>query len=294
MTYQQFDRVYLCTMAQFKQQRYGGGAAETYSADDEATIDFYIQEASRLIVDDVLHQLPLPYTQTMLFDAPHAYEDGRTMGYDFRYSYVLHTSDEAPLLTVTTLTNGDGDTISSANYKLYPANRYPKMFIRILNNSTDTFDYVTTWEQAISVAGVFGYVPHYDNAWFDSGKDVPTGDINASVTTITFATASDASQFSAGDYIRIDSEVMLVTDSNSNTGVITIDRAQLGSTAAAHTAATDIEQFRQNQQIMSATCQLASAMFNKDRGFYDGGTPSVAESIDEIRQRLAAHTRYNV
>jgi len=291
--YQQFDRVYLCTLAQFKTQRYGGGTVETYSADDDATIDFYIQQASRMIVDEVLHQLPLPYVDTLKFDAPHTYEDGRVMGFDFINAYVLYTGDDAPLLEVTTLTNGDGTTIASSDYVLYPANNAVKSKIRIKSSAIETFDYTTTWEQSITVAGTWGYVPHYDRAWFDSDKNIPAGGLSASATSFTFSTASDASAYSTGDYIRVDAEVMLVTDSNTSTGVVTIERGVLGTTATTHDAATDIEQFRQHQQIMAETALFASSMYNAKRGFFDGSTPLPTEAIEGIRQRLAAHVRYN-
>lgn len=286
--YDQFRDVYLCTHDQFKMHRYGGGASESYDTDDDNTIDFYIREASRIITDSVLHQLPLPYIDTLTFDAPH----GERQYID--EAYVLNTSDAAPLLAVTTLTNGDGTTISASDFVLYPANSYPKNLIRIKSSASDTFTYTTTWEQAISVAGVWGYVPHYDNAWQDSTKDLPAGGITDSATSFTFSTAADAATFSVGDYIQLESEWCLVTASDSSTGAVTIQRAQLGSTAAAHSAGVDIDTFVQHQQIMSACAKLASAMYNKDRAIYDDITPTPAEAIDVARGMLFAHARLNV
>jgi uncharacterized phiE125 gp8 family phage protein len=64
------------------------------------------------------------------------------------------------LLTVTTLTNGDGTTIAAANYRLEPRNEIPKWQIRL--------DEDTDWEMddsdsEVSIAGTWGYtttVPH--------------------------------------------------------------------------------------------------------------------------------------
>ena len=83
-------------------------------------------------------------TATRTFDVP----DGDTLFLD----------DD--LLSITTLTHGDSETISAADYVLLPNNSTPKSMIRLRKNGS-----VTVWEghsttgdeQAISVAGSWGY-----------------------------------------------------------------------------------------------------------------------------------------
>jgi len=58
------------------------------------------------------------------------------------------------LLTVTTLTNGDGVAISSANYRLEPRNETRKYGIR-LDNDTD-WEFTDT-DSEIAVAGTWGW-----------------------------------------------------------------------------------------------------------------------------------------
>jgi hypothetical protein len=58
------------------------------------------------------------------------------------------------LLTVTTLTNGDGVEIASANYRLEPRNETPKWAIRLDEDYTWEFD---DSDDEISVAGTWGY-----------------------------------------------------------------------------------------------------------------------------------------
>lgn len=62
---------------------------------------------------------------------------------------------DAPLLSVTTLTNGDGSTIDSSKYRLYPRNSTPYFEIRLLSTSNTNWTFDTDGE--ISVAGTWGY-----------------------------------------------------------------------------------------------------------------------------------------
>ncbi len=61
-----------------------------------------------------------------------------------------------PLLTLTTLTNGDSAVIASTDYKLYPLNETPKYEVRLLASKGLTWTYTTDPEGAISVVGTWG------------------------------------------------------------------------------------------------------------------------------------------
>lgn len=61
--------------------------------------------------------------------------------------------------------------------------------------------------------------------------------IDASDTTLALDTPAHAYRFGLG-YLQIGSEVVLVTAINYTTGILTVVRAQAGTTAAAHTSAT--------------------------------------------------------
>jgi len=69
---------------------------------------------------------------------------------DGQYLYLYHDD----LLTVTTLTNGDGDTIASANFRLEPMNSNPKWAIRL---DKDTDWEFTDSDSRITVAGTWAY-----------------------------------------------------------------------------------------------------------------------------------------
>jgi len=110
---------------------------------DDAVIEGLIESASRLI-DAETSRWFYASTQTREFDVP----DCRELRLD------------APLLAVTTLTNGDGTVIAASEYVLSPRNVLPAYAIRLKATSTVTWmpgaDGAT--EGAIGVAGSWGWV----------------------------------------------------------------------------------------------------------------------------------------
>ena len=67
---------------------------------------------------------------------------------------------DAPLLSVTTITNGDDTTVESTEYNLYPLNGPNKYEIRIKQNSSVLWKYNSGGETegVITVNGQWGYV----------------------------------------------------------------------------------------------------------------------------------------
>lgn len=63
------------------------------------------------------------------------------------------------LLTVTTLTNGDGTVIGSGSYELWPRNRSTYFAIRIKSTSAWTF---SDDDSTVSVAGTWGFMASPD------------------------------------------------------------------------------------------------------------------------------------
>lgn len=68
---------------------------------------------------------------------------------------LLYVDDD--LYSVTTVTNGDGNTISSTYYTLVPKNNTPHYAIRLKSTFTSLWTYTTTWEDAISIVGKWAY-----------------------------------------------------------------------------------------------------------------------------------------
>ena len=113
------------------------------NATDDTFIESLIERASRAI-DDYCGVWFYAATLTRYFDTPR----GRDLPLD------------APLLTVTTLTNGDGATIASTEYKLWPYNGPHKTRIKLLPSSATVWELSTASDRdaAITVLGTWGYV----------------------------------------------------------------------------------------------------------------------------------------
>ncbi len=111
-------------------------------ADDEFIEDL-LERASRA-ADGYCGTWFYASTQTRTYDMP----SGRVLVLD------------VPLLTVTTLTNGDGTTIAASEYNLWPYNGPNRAEIRLKQSSTTTWQPATAGdtEDVISVAGTWGYV----------------------------------------------------------------------------------------------------------------------------------------
>ena len=69
----------------------------------------------------------------------------------------LHVSEVGDLCAITTITNGDSTTISASVYVLEPRNGTPYRAIKLKDNSTVSWTYSGTPENAISIAGRWAY-----------------------------------------------------------------------------------------------------------------------------------------
>lgn len=110
---------------------------------DDEVMAHLIEAASRYI-DIETGRTFYARTETHYFDVPF----GRS----------LYLDDD--LLTVTTLTNGDGTVITSTYYKLIPYNKPPYVEIRLKESSTYIWESEADadTEGVISVAGTWGWV----------------------------------------------------------------------------------------------------------------------------------------
>lgn len=270
---------YLTTLERVKQLR-----RQTITEDnDDALLTSFIEGVSAGIAR-ATNRVFVPYRATYYYDAI-----GTHLGSAAGVADILYL-DEDDLLEILTLTNGDATTVSSTAYVLRPANAYPKDEIVIKSSSGVSFTYTDDWEQAISVLGWWGCVPHYAAAW----KSVTTlnGAINASVTSAVLTSAASAE---VGQYLKLDTEIMRVTAISTNT--VTVVRGELGTTAAAHDSAVTVSAYQHIGDIQHAATELVSYVYkNKDNlggrvQIYEGGILQVSDVDPTVKDTIRRYTR---
>jgi len=111
--------------------------------EDDVFIERLIERCSREFDGDTGHWF-YSDTQTRYYDAPR----GRALELG------------VPLLTVVSLTNGDGTAIADTDYRLFPLNGFHKTEIRLRQSSNIVWELTAAGdsEGAITVAGTWGYV----------------------------------------------------------------------------------------------------------------------------------------
>lgn len=152
-----------------------------------------------------------------------------TLKYDLPKGRVLNFGSRT-VLEITSITNGDGNTIASDQYTLEPANESAKWKLEI-NAYSNTMFYpslTTLNKQAITVVAITGYHPDYSNAW----RQIDTLAVAISSTSATSMITTGSALVHSGDFLKIDSE--FIYPSAVTTTTSTIIRGIAGSTAATH------------------------------------------------------------
>jgi hypothetical protein len=271
---------YLTTLERIRAAR----RHEVSEDEDDALILQFIEGASAGI-GRATGRVFVPYMATYLYDAL-----GAHLGGFAGYPDTLYLDDD-DLLTVTTLTNGDATAITGSQYVLRPANEYPKHEIVLKSSAGVSFTYSTDWEQAISIAGWWGHVPHYATAW----KSVTqlNGGVNASVTALTVDTTTG---IEVGGYLKIDSEIMRVSAKTSATAY-TVVRGEQGTTAAVHADDSAVTVYQFIPDLQHAATELVSYLYkNKDNlggrvSVYEGGILQVSDIDPTVKETIRRYTR---
>lgn len=190
--------------------------------DIDVLIRQFIAESSAEFIE-ALERIPMPYVDTKRFGAD------QVRGLSLK----LHED----LLDVTTLTNGSAAVLTSDLYNLRPDNLYPKHTVELLSNG-GTYWNLPYREDRVSLAGVWGYVPHYAQTAFRSTSAViPAGDLASGATSMVLA-AGKGALFEVGQYLACTTagvrELMQITAITTDT--LTLARAELGTSAALHSA----------------------------------------------------------
>ena len=200
-----------------------------------------IRQASREI-EDITNRWFYPRIVAETYDTPR-------MGASLRFTH--------DLLELTTLTNGDGTVITSADYKLYPLNSYPKSELMLLPKQYAwQLDAYGTPYGAISLAAICGYSDDYADAWVDTLATLSAAITIAGQTTVTVPTGL----ISVGDLLKIGSEYIYASGvAVSTTDTLTMVRGVNGSTAVAHLISTPIYRWNPGAEIEMLVRRAATA-----------------------------------
>lgn len=228
-----------------------------------------------------------------------------TRYYDYPGPWALRLDDD--LLEVTTLTNGDGETLTeNTHFYLYPLSDSVKHRIEIRRDVGEVFQYRSTGQRQISVAGIWGWHDDWANAWADTGDAVAdAGGITAAATSITVTDVDGADawglqpRLKADALIRIDSEYLWITAANTSANALTVVRGVNGSTAATHDAAADIYLYQPPADVVQFVTRWVAYMYDqKDTGVYEttampgAGVIQVPQGIPkDVKLAMAGYMR---
>lgn len=108
-------------------------------------------------VDEWCHRTFEPYTQVRYYDRTSV---DLMIRDETEHDVILYSMPclylDEDIVSVATLTNGDGTVVSPSNYRLWPRNENPKSQIRLINGINWAFASI---DAEIAVDGTWGYAP---------------------------------------------------------------------------------------------------------------------------------------
>lgn len=141
--------------------------------------------------------------------------------------YQLKLSEE--ILSISAI-SWIGNTIDSSLFRL--ANRgefYPDYAVAI--DFSGIVSLPATFEDLVTVTGIWGYHRNPDEMFVNSGKTVQNNPLSSSDTTLT-VTGGGGSSFEILQYIKIENEYLLITAISGDS--LTVERGKNGTTTASH------------------------------------------------------------
>ncbi len=227
---------------------------ETTDAIDDNRLLLCLITASRRI-DDYCARIFYPQIDTKSFDYKNPWE--------IRF-------DPFDLVEATTVTTANGNTtIDSGDYYLMTGKRhdlYPKDRLVLRTDSGVTLNVSDRYQQANQITGVWVTHDDWPKAWRGSLDTIQSNPLTSGGTSLTVNDADGADargitkRFSLGQLLAIESEYVYVAGVSISTNVLTIVRAQNGTTAVAHVQNTAITIFQPIYAIWQA-CLLAASYF---------------------------------
>lgn len=255
---------------------------------DDQQADIQIMEALRFAtryIEARTRRSYLPFVETRYFDAGFLALGADASGYDLDLG-------ENRVLEITSVANGDGSSISSNEYRLYPRVGAPYTFLR-LSATGWTSDATYGAKQAIAITGRWESSDRGAANWltgYDAVQNSPLSDSATSITvawTTDFDPAQRTPRFSPGQLLRLgtssSAEYVAILDSRrivNGTSTLTVRRGERGTTAASWTQGTTIAAWEVDDTMRVACAQLAAWVYkNGLRGEDDKGIPKYIDDL---------------
>lgn len=221
----------------------------------------------------------------------------RTLINSVQYTYRLPW----PLLALSAVTIGTESAAVGSVVEAWPTIRAPYPYLRLMDGST-WYDFCPDDYEAtlIQVTGTWGLNTNWANAWLsvDTVQDDP---LSASGTSLTLSDVDQTDAYgrtpaiSAGALLRIESEYLEVTATNTSTNVATVRRGVNGSTAAAHVQTTAVEVFQVEEDVRDIVARQAAFKYAR-RGAFEqttitdlGQIQYPADLLQELRGVVAGY-----
>lgn len=248
--------------------------APTTDTTDDAILMRNIRQVSARL--DNLFQRPYffaPYTETREFVLMRQMVNSRVNSFTFPGNLLSLTS-----VTVNSTALVIGTDVET--FQLNNINRTPIHALRLLGCCRTWYDFApTTGDEyaptAVTIAGVWGMHRYYAQDAWQAADALAAAIVSTTATTLTVADVDGADylgftpRISAGNIIRIDSEAMEVTATNTTTNVVTVRRGVLGTTAATHSNGATVEVYYPEEPVQRAVYRQAAFLYAR-RGAYEG------------------------
>jgi len=183
------------------------------------------------------------------------------------------------LLELQSISNGDDSSIDTSDVI-----QVADAVLRLTNGAVFTYD--ETPVSAITITGIWGYHPDWQNAWEDSGDSVQDASLSASATsiTVTDADAGNSPRFQVGQLIRLEDEYLHITAIDTATNILTVERGVQGTTAATHASSTTIDIYQMPADVSQLTLRWALWLYREPDSFSFKLPAILQESLDGLRR----------
>lgn len=183
-----------------------------------------------------------------------------------------------PLLALTSVTVGSDALIIGTNVELWPTLTSPATRLRLVNNWDSWYTYCATSGAPLvaTLMGTWGWHRQWGSAWLDvttlGAAIVSTTATTLTVTDIDGTDAYGRSPWmSAGALLKIGTEYLEVTATNTTTNVATVRRGVNGSTAATHLNGATVSVYQVEEDIRDVVARQAAFKYSR-RGAFESAT----------------------